>query len=129
MEGAEVEEQKQRMAMLVAAPDFQQSLLPERLVCAAYEGAYSRPLIPDERQLQRLDAASIRRFVQQHYSGPRVRRWAGLAPALVPLVRPRRASPPCKHRSDGLRAGAVHVHATRQARRPAGGQLLQPPPP
>lgn len=72
MDPEEIEEQKLRMGFLLSSPDFQQSLLPEKLVCAVYEGAYSRPLIPDVQQLQRLDADAIRQFVQQHYTGPRV---------------------------------------------------------
>ena len=72
LEAREVEEQQARLAALLASPDVQPLQLTERLVCGAYEGALSKPLIPDADGLAALTPARLAGFVREQFLGPRV---------------------------------------------------------
>uniref|UniRef100_A0A383V7X6 Alpha-MPP n=1 Tax=Tetradesmus obliquus TaxID=3088 RepID=A0A383V7X6_TETOB len=68
----EIEEQKMRMQMLLSLPDVQLTLLSEKLLRSAYEGALSQPLIPELVDLQHINPHVLADFVNQHYTGKRL---------------------------------------------------------
>jgi len=68
----EMEEQKARLAYVLASPEVQITLLTEKLVRGAYSGALSKALIPDPEQLAHLTPAVLAGFVGRQYLAPRV---------------------------------------------------------
>lgn len=68
----EIEEQKARLAAVLASPEVQLTLLTELLVRGAYDGGLARPLIPDPAALSHLTPRVLGAFVRDQFLGPRV---------------------------------------------------------
>ncbi|GBF91706.1 mitochondrial-processing peptidase subunit alpha [Raphidocelis subcapitata] len=68
----DVEDQKARLAGVLASPDVQITLMTELLVRGAYRGGLSKPLIPDPAALDHLTPASLAGFLRSNYLAPRV---------------------------------------------------------
>ncbi|KAG2497396.1 hypothetical protein HYH03_004551 [Edaphochlamys debaryana] len=69
-EGAEVDDQKARLAALLGGKDIHATLMTELLTRAAYAGPYGNPLIPDPGAMERLTPDSLRAFVARTYLAP-----------------------------------------------------------
>jgi processing peptidase subunit alpha len=69
---SEIDEQRARLAAVLASPDVQGVLMTELLVRGAYEGALSKALIPDAAALASLTPEALAGFVRRQYLAPRI---------------------------------------------------------